>query len=88
MTDEWKDAYSAGVFTEFLEQRAPGHTVADKKIFQKGFKDFKKEIDDSIASLDYFNDLNAYEKKELTPRMCSLWDALTGRTKLNMPPKP
>ena len=24
MTDEWKEAYEAGVFTEFMEQRAPG----------------------------------------------------------------
>lgn len=76
MTGEWKDAYSAGVFTEFLEQRAPGHTVADKKIFQKGFKDFKKEIDESIASLDYFNDLNAYEKKEQLEAMRISCDAI------------
>ncbi len=27
MTQEWKDAYEAGIFTEFMEQRAPGHTV-------------------------------------------------------------
>ena len=24
---EWKEAYQAGIFTEFQEQRAPGHTV-------------------------------------------------------------
>ena len=30
---EWKDAYSAGMFTEFMEQRAPGHTVLDGKIY-------------------------------------------------------
>ena len=27
MKDEWKDAYDAGIFTEFMEQRSPGHTV-------------------------------------------------------------
>ena len=32
MTDEWKATYDAGVFTEFMEQRAPGHTVLDNKI--------------------------------------------------------
>ena len=37
MTDEWKAAYEAGVFTEFMEQRAPGHTVLDDKIYRKGF---------------------------------------------------
>ncbi|GAH69085.1 unnamed protein product, partial [marine sediment metagenome] len=40
MTLEWKDCYTAGIFTEFMEQRAPGHTVADDKIYYKGFSDF------------------------------------------------
>jgi biotin carboxyl carrier protein len=42
MTQEWKDCYAAGMFTEFMEQRAPGHTVADGKIYEKGFLDFKE----------------------------------------------
>jgi len=29
-------AYSAGIFTEFMEQRADGHTVLDDKIYRKG----------------------------------------------------
>ena len=41
MTKEWIDAYEAGVFTEFMEQRAPGHTVLDGKIYRKGLLDFK-----------------------------------------------
>ncbi len=41
---QWKDAYEAGVFTEFMEQRAPGHTVADGKLYRKGLLDFKAEI--------------------------------------------
>jgi len=35
MTDEWKAAYEAGIFTEFMEQRSPGHTVLDDKIYHK-----------------------------------------------------
>jgi formate C-acetyltransferase len=31
MTEEWKSAYNAGIFTEFMEQRSPGHTVLDGK---------------------------------------------------------
>ncbi len=27
MTPDWLNAYNAGIFTEFQEQRAPGHTV-------------------------------------------------------------
>jgi formate C-acetyltransferase len=32
------------MFTEFQEQRAPGHTVLGKKLFAKGIKGIKKEI--------------------------------------------
>jgi pyruvate formate-lyase/glycerol dehydratase family glycyl radical enzyme len=52
MTDEWKAAYEAGVFTEFMEQRAPGHTVLDDKIYRKGMLDFQAEIAASAAQLD------------------------------------
>ena len=31
MSKEWKQAYDAGVFTEFMEQRNPGHTAGDAK---------------------------------------------------------
>jgi len=64
MTDEWKAAYEAGVFTEFMEQRAPGHTVLDDKIYRKGMLDFKREIEDGLRSLDFHNDPEAYRKQE------------------------
>ncbi len=61
---EWHDAYVAGVFTEFQEQRAPGHTVLGKKMFRKGFLDLKKEIAQAIENLDFFNDPEAFAKRE------------------------
>jgi formate C-acetyltransferase len=64
MPQEWKSAYEAGVFTEFLEQRAPGHTALDNKIYGKGLVDFKKDIARSMRSLDFLNDLRAHEKME------------------------
>ena len=64
MTDEWKAAYEAGIFTEFMEQRSPGHTVLDNKIYHKGFLDFKADIQRSLDSLDYLNDPEAYNKQE------------------------
>jgi len=76
MSDQWKLAYEAGIFTEFMEQRAPGHTVADKKIFNKGFNEFKKEIRASIESLDWQNDLEAYEKREQLKGMEICCDAI------------
>ncbi len=64
MTDEWKAAYHAGVFTEFMEQRAPGHTVLDDKIYKKGMLDFQTEINKQLSGLDYLHDPQAYEKQE------------------------
>ncbi len=64
MSREWKEAYDSGVFTEFMEQRAPGHTVLDDKIYKKGFLDFIEDIKKSIRSLDFLNDPEAFDKKE------------------------
>ena len=64
MTQEWKDAYDAGIFTEFMEQRSPGHTVLDDKIYHSGMLDFEKKIDASLARLDFLNDAQAYDKQE------------------------
>jgi len=77
MTAEWKDAYEAGVFTEFMEQRAPGHTVLDDKIYRKGFLDFKVDIQASLDALDYMHDPEAYAKQEELRAMLVCADALT-----------
>jgi len=61
---EWKDSYEAGVFTEFLEQRAPGHTVLGEKMFQNGMEDIITEIDESIAKLDLINNPDSPAKIE------------------------
>jgi len=61
---EWENAYMAGLFTEFMEQRAPGHTTLDGVIYRKGMLDFKKEIAASMAKLDYLNDPEASDKAE------------------------
>ena len=76
VSDEWKDAYEAGIFTEFMEQRAPGHTVLDNKIYKKGFLDFKKDIQDSMDSLDFLNDPEAYQKKQELKAMDIAADAI------------
>jgi formate C-acetyltransferase len=76
MTDEWIECYNAGIFTEFMEQRAPGHTVADGKIYIKGFVDFKKDIDKSLQSIDYLNDPEGYDKQEQLMAMQVCADAI------------
>jgi formate C-acetyltransferase len=64
MSDDWKAAYEAGIFTEFMEQRSPGHTVLDDKIYHRGFLGFLEDIEDSLAALDYLADPDAYAKQE------------------------
>lgn len=62
--EAWQKAYTAGMFTEFMEQRAPGHTALDGIIYQKGMLDFKQQIAESLAGLDYLNDPEAAHKAE------------------------
>ena len=76
MSQQWIDAYEAGIFTEFMEQRAPGHTVLDDKIYRKGFVDFKKDIEESLTKLDFLNDPEAYKKREELIAMDICADAL------------
>ena len=76
MSNEWKSAYEAGIFTEFMEQRAPGHTALDGKIYKKGMLDFKKEIAEQIGKLDFLNDPEATDKLEQLKAMDISCDAV------------
>ncbi|MBI9070110.1 MAG: glycyl radical protein [Melioribacteraceae bacterium] len=72
---EWKAAYEAGIFTEFMEQRAPGHTALDGEIYKKGMLDYKIEISEHLASLDYMNDKEATDKADELKAMDIACDA-------------
>ena len=61
---QWRDMYEAGLFTEFMEQRAPGHTALDGQIYRKGMLDFKKQIQAEIERLDFLNDPEATDRLE------------------------
>ena len=63
MDRSWLDSYEAGIFTEFMEQRAPGHTVADGKIYREGFLSLQKRVEDAIRQLDFKNDHQAFSKR-------------------------
>jgi pyruvate formate-lyase/glycerol dehydratase family glycyl radical enzyme len=62
MTSEWHTAYENGLFTEFMEQRAPGHTVLDNKIYLYGMTDFIEQLETSMDKLDFECDPRAYDK--------------------------
>ncbi|MCF6265774.1 MAG: glycyl radical protein [Desulfuromusa sp.] len=73
---EWQAAYAAGLFTEFMEQRAPGHTALDGKIYRIGMLDFKKQIATEMTALDYLNDPEATDKAEELKAMDISCDAV------------
>ncbi|MGM0405708.1 MAG: trans-4-hydroxy-L-proline dehydratase [Thermoplasmatota archaeon] len=56
VSEDWLNAYEAGVFTEFMEQRAPGHTAGGSKIFNRGLKGIINEIDKKIERFDLTGD--------------------------------
>jgi pyruvate formate-lyase/glycerol dehydratase family glycyl radical enzyme len=76
MPPEWMAAYEAGIFTEFMEQRAPGHTVLDDKIYRKGFVEFKEDIERGLRGLDGASDERALAKKEELEAMLICADAI------------
>jgi len=76
MTPEWKNAYEAGIFTEFMEQRAPGHTVLGDVTYRKGLLDLKAEIESALSHLDFFNDPEASSKRDELRAMAIAADAV------------
>ncbi len=76
LPEAWKSAYAAGMFTEFMEQRAPGHTTLDGIIYRRGMVDFKQQIAARMAALDYLNDPEALEKAEELKAMVISCDAV------------
>lgn len=76
MSPAWKDCYEAGIFTEFMEQRGPGHTVGSVKIYEKGFLDYKEDIQASIDALDFQKDPEAFDKRNQLRGMKTACDAI------------
>lgn len=76
LPQEWKEAYTAGVFTEFQEQRAPGHTALGIKMFRTGLLDLKEEIAESLAKTDLVNDPEGVDKRDELRAMDIVCDAM------------
>jgi len=81
MDQDWVDSYEAGVFTEFQEQRAPGHTVLDSKIYHKGMSDFIEDIRTSIQNLDFEEDPEALSKRDQLKAMFIAAEAIVNYAK-------
>lgn len=76
MTPEWHDCYEAGMFTEFMEQRGPGHTCGGEQVFTTGYMDYKEKIKKTMDALDYINDPEALDKVEELKAMDIACDAV------------
>ncbi|MBE0534209.1 MAG: glycyl radical protein [Phycisphaerae bacterium] len=76
MSPEWQRAFDAGVFTEFMEQRAPGHAILDDKIYHYGMMDFKQRIARKRNELNFLSDPEAYSKDQQYQAMDICADAI------------
>lgn len=76
MTPEWHDCYEAGIFTEFMEQRGPGHTCGGEQVFTTGYLDYKEKIKNTMDALDWMNDPEASDKMEELKAMDICCDAV------------
>ena len=76
MTPEWQECYHAGMFTEFMEQRGPGHTCGGEQVFTTGYMDYKEKIKKTMDELDYINDPEALNKCEELKAMDIACDAV------------
>ncbi len=76
MEPEWHVAFEAGIYTEFMEQRSPGHAVLDDKVYRTGLNGFKARMQEVLESLDFHNDMEAYGKQEQLKAMMIAADAM------------
>ena len=75
VSDEWRNAYQAGVFTEFMEQRAAGHTAMDGKMYHEGLLEVKERIKERLNALDFIYDPEATDKQQELEAMAVSCDA-------------
>ncbi len=76
MEEPWIDSFNAGIFTEFQEQRSPGHTAGGDMIYKKGFNDLKTDISQHLENINFFDDNKALEKQEVLKSLDIAADAL------------
>jgi len=76
MDTPWINAFEAGVFTEFQEQRSPGHTAGGDLIYGNGFCDLKARIQSALGALDFLTDTTALDQQEVLNALDIAADAL------------
>mgnify|MGYP000650579578 CR=1 FL=1 len=69
-------AIQTGMFTEFMEQRGPGHTCGGEQNFKVGYLEYKEKIKKTMDALDFMNDPEATDKMEELKAMDIACDAV------------
>ena len=78
MRPAWRSAFDAGVFTEFMEQRAPGHAVLDDKIYRLGIAGLAERIVASRERIAASDDPAKQAKLDELAAMSIACDAIVG----------
>ena len=65
LPEQWTAMYRNAVFTEFMEQRAAGHTALDGLLYRKGLRTIKAEVCQVLESLDSDSVDHGEKKAEL-----------------------
>ncbi len=76
MDSAWKKSFEAGIFTEFQEQRSPGHTAGGNLIYSNGCLDLKAQIKTALSDLDVLTDPRALDQQEVLKSLDIAADAL------------
>lgn len=77
-TPAWHDAFEAGIFTEFYEQRAGGHTcLGSERGVHAGFDEIRADVEAAIDALDYMADEHAVAKHDELSGMLIALDAVS-----------
>jgi pyruvate formate-lyase/glycerol dehydratase family glycyl radical enzyme len=76
LDETWKDCYAAGLFTEYMEQRAPGAASLDNTFYQIGLIDAQKQIKRQMENLDFMNNPQATAQREQYKAMLIACDAM------------
>lgn len=65
LPSEWRELYESGLFTEFMEQRAAGHTALDGRLYEVGLAEIVEEIDKARGALSPDDPERAEKEEEL-----------------------
>ena len=65
LPEQWAAMYNSGIFTEFMEQRAPGHTALDSLLYHRGLRNIQGDVHAVLSLFEQDKFCFAEKKAEL-----------------------